>query len=174
MLDAYLSLVTLYPELLLVIVPRHPQRFKKIHQLLQKQNVKTILMSEAKPCQSNTQVLLCDQMGKLRSIYALAEISFVGGSLANRGGHNALEPAAVGVPMLMGESTYNNPAICQALAESGALLKVTDAQQIESACQKWLDNPEQRKLAGDAGKQVLTVNSGAIQKTLGVLEMLYR
>jgi 3-deoxy-D-manno-octulosonic-acid transferase len=76
--------------------------------------------------------------------------------------------------MLMGESTYNNPAICQPLAESGALLKVTDAQQIESACQKWLDNPEQRKLAGDAGKQVLTVNSGAIQKTLGVLEMLYR
>jgi len=174
LLDAYLSLVTLYPELLLVIVPRHPQRFKKVHQLLQKQNVETILMSEAKPCQSNTQVLLCDQMGKLRSIYALAEISFVGGSLANRGGHNALEPAAVGVPMLMGESTYNNPAICQALAESGALLKVTDAQQIESACQKWLDNPEQRKLAGDAGKQVLTVNSGAIQKTLGVLEMLYR
>jgi 3-deoxy-D-manno-octulosonic-acid transferase len=174
LLDAYLSLVTLYPELLLVILPRHPQRFKKVHQLLQKQNVETILMSEAKPCQSNTQVLLCDQMGKLRSIYALAEISFVGGSLADRGGHNALEPAAVGVPMLMGESTYNNTAICQALAESGALLNVTDAQQIESAYQKWLDNPEQRKLAGDAGKQVLTVNSGAIQKTLGVLEMLYR
>lgn len=169
LLDAYLALVKAYPELLLVIVPRHPQRFDKVHQLLQKQNIETILISEEKPCQPNTQVLLCDQMGKLRSLYALADISFVGGSLADKGGHNALEPAAVGVPILMGQSTYNNPAICQALADSGALLKVTDAQQIEAACKKWLDNPEQRKLAGEAGKQVLVNNSGAIQKTLSVL-----
>ena len=102
----------------------------------------------------------------------MADICFVGGSLANRGGHNALEPAAVGVPMLMGMSTYNNPAICQALVDSGAMLTVTDAQQIISACQKWLDNPQQRKIAGDAGKHVLTDNSGAIQKTLDVLKLL--
>jgi 3-deoxy-D-manno-octulosonic-acid transferase len=169
LLDAYLKLVSVYPELLLIIVPRHPQRFVKVQLLLQKQNVKTVLMSEAKPCQQDTQVLLCDQMGKLRSIYALADISFVGGSLADRGGHNALEPAAVGVPILMGESTYNNPAICQALADRDALLTVKDAQQIESACKKWLENPEKRRHAGDAGKQVLAINSGAIQKTLNIL-----
>jgi 3-deoxy-D-manno-octulosonic-acid transferase len=169
LLDAYLALLKDYPELLLVIVPRHPQRFEKVHQLLQKQNIKTVLMSDQKPCAPNTQVLLCDQMGKLRSIYALADISFVGGSITDRGGHNALEPAAVGVPILMGESTYNNPAICQALADSGALLTVTDAQQIESACKNWLDNPEQKKHAANAGKQVLILNSGAIQKTLDVL-----
>lgn len=169
LLDAYLALVILYPALLLIIVPRHPQRFEKVHQLLQTQNIETTLMSEAKPCTSTTQVLLCDQMGKLRSIYALADISFVGGSLADRGGHNALEPAAMAVPILMGESTYNNPAICQALADSGALLTVTDSRQIEAACKTWLDNPEQRKHAGDAGKQVLALNRGAIQKTLDVL-----
>jgi 3-deoxy-D-manno-octulosonic-acid transferase len=169
LLEAYLALVTVYPDLLLVLVPRHPQRFEKVRQILKKQGIETVLMSESKPCQSETQVLLCDQMGKLRSIYALADISFVGGSLADRGGHNALEPAAVGVPILMGESTYNNPAICQALAQSGALLTVTNAQQIESSCKKWLDNPEQKKHAGSAGKQVLTHNSGAIQKTLAVL-----
>jgi 3-deoxy-D-manno-octulosonic-acid transferase len=172
LLDAYLALVKTYPQLLLIIVPRHPQRFEKVHQLLQKHNIETILMSAEVPCQPTTQVLLCDQMGKLRSIYALADISFVGGSLANRGGHNALEPAAVGVPILMGESTYNNPAICQALEDSGALLMVKDAQQIESACKNWLSNPEQRKHSGAAGKQVLTKNSGAIQKTLDVLERL--
>jgi 3-deoxy-D-manno-octulosonic-acid transferase len=169
LLDAYLALLITYPTLLLVIVPRHPQRFEKVYQLLQKQNIETVLMSESKPCQVTTQVLLCDQMGMLRSIYCLADISFVGGSLANRGGHNALEPAAVGVPILMGESTYNNPAICQTLADSGALLTVTDAQQIGLACTKWLDNPDQRKIAGDAGKQVLVYNTGAIQKTLSVL-----
>lgn len=170
-LDAYLALAVTHPELLLVIVPRHPQRFEKVYQLLLKQNIETVLVSEDKPCQPSTQVLLCDQMGKLRAIYALADISFVGGSLAERGGHNALEPAAVGVPILMGESTYNNPAICQALADSGALLTVTTAQQIAAACNLWLANPAQRKLAGDAGKQVLLDNSGAIQQTLKVLAL---
>jgi 3-deoxy-D-manno-octulosonic-acid transferase len=76
--------------------------------------------------------------------------------------------------MLMGDSTYNNPAICQALAQSGALLTVTDAQQSESACKNWLDNPEQKKHAGNAGKQVLSDNSGAIQKTLDVLTSYQR
>ena len=169
LLEAYLALVKIYPTLLLIIVPRHPQRFTKVHQLLQKQNIETVLMSESMSCQATTQVLLCDQMGKLRSIYALADISFVGGSLADKGGHNALEPAAVGVPILMGVSTYNNPAICQVLADSGALFTVTDAHEIESACKKWLDNPQQKRTAGDAGKQVLTQNSGAIQKVLDVI-----
>ncbi len=169
LLEAYLALVKIYPTLLLIIVPRHPQRFVKVHQLLQKQNIETILMSESTSCQATTQVLLCDQMGKLRSIYALADISFVGGSLAEKGGHNALEPAAVGVPILMGVSTYNNPAICQVLADSGALLTVTDAYEIESACKKWLDNPKQKRTAGDAGKHVLAQNSGAIQKVLDVI-----
>jgi 3-deoxy-D-manno-octulosonic-acid transferase len=169
LLDAYLALVPFYPALLLIIVPRHPQRFEKVHQLLKKQNIETILMSETKASLPTTQILLCNQMGKLRSIYALADISFVGGSLADRGGHNALEPAAMAVPILMGESTYNNPAICQALTDSGALLTVTGSRQIEAACKKWLDNPEQRKHAGNAGKQVLALNQGAIQKTLDVL-----
>lgn len=169
-LDAYIKLVASYPQLLLIIVPRHPQRFEKVHQLLQKQNIKTVLMSQTKACESTTQVLLCDQMGKLRSIYGLADICFVGGSLANKGGHNALEPAAVAVPILMGESTYNNPAICKALADRGALVLVKDAIEIESACKTWLNNPEQRKLAGKSGKQVLTENRGAIQKTLDVLK----
>lgn len=171
LLDAYLTLQKTYPELLLVIVPRHPQRFEKVHQLLQQQNISTTLLSKNSPCQASTQVLLCDQMGKLRSIYALANISFVGGSIANRGGHNALEPAAVGVPILMGESTYNNPAICQSLADKGALRTVTNAQQIVAACNHWLSNSEQRLLAGEAGKQVLNSNSGAIEKTLKMLSL---
>lgn len=171
LLDAYLALQNAHPELLLVIVPRHPQRFDKVYQLLQKQSINTVLMSDDKPCQASTQTLLCDQMGKLRAIYALAKISFVGGSLAHRGGHNALEPAALGVPILMGNSTYNNPAICQALVDSGALLTVMNAQQIEAACHLWLNNPEQRKRAGDAGKQVLANSSGAIEKTLKVLSL---
>jgi 3-deoxy-D-manno-octulosonic-acid transferase len=110
----------------------------------------------------------------LRSIYALADISFVGGSIADKGGHNALEPAAVGVPILMGNSIYNNPAICHALAGEGALLTVSNAQQIELACKKWLDNPEQKRHAANAGKHVLAHNSGAIRKTLEVLSSFHK
>ncbi len=113
-------------------------------------------------------------MGQLRSIYALADISFVGGSIADKGGHNALEPAAVGVPILMGNSIYNNPAICHALAGEGALLTVSNAQQIESACKKWLDNPEQKRHAANAGKHVLAHNSGAIRKTLEILSSFHK
>ncbi len=174
LLNAYLALMEVYPTLLLIIVPRHPQRFAKVYQLLQKQNIETILMSKATSCRPSTQVLLCDQMGKLRSIYALADISFVGGSIADKGGHNALEPAAVGVPILMGNSIYNNPAICHALAGEGALLTVSNAQQIESACKKWLDNPEQKRHAANAGKHVLAHNSGAIRKTLEILSSFHK
>ena len=80
-----------------------------------------------------------------------------------------MEPAAVSVPILMGESVYNNPAICQILKESGALITVKDAEQIAATCKNWLDNPTQMKRAGSAGKQVISLNSGAIQKTLEVL-----
>ncbi|MGS2719509.1 3-deoxy-D-manno-octulosonic acid transferase [Paraglaciecola aestuariivivens] len=169
LLDAYLHLVKRYPKLLLILVPRHPQRFDKVKQLLNKHQIPTTLMSTGEAITAQTQVLLCDQMGKLRAIYGLAQISFVGGSIANKGGHNALEPAAYGVPILMGKSRFNNPAICQALADSGALLEANSAFELEQACQTWLDNPELKSQAGHAGKQVLSQNSGAIDKTLSAL-----
>jgi 3-deoxy-D-manno-octulosonic-acid transferase len=171
-LDAYLALSKRYPTLLLIIVPRHPQRFEKVHQLLNKQQISSVLASQKIACNADTQVLLCDQMGMLRAIYALADIAFVGGSIAKRGGHNALEPAAVGVPILMGESTYNNPAICQALEQSEALHTVTDSAQIVAQCEKWLDNPTLRMQQGQSGKKVIAQNSGAIHNTLAVLAKL--
>ncbi|MEP1384272.1 MAG: 3-deoxy-D-manno-octulosonic acid transferase [Paraglaciecola sp.] len=171
LVDAYLPLIQQYPNLLLIIVPRHPQRFEKVYQLLKGQNIQVSLMSELKPCDDSTQVLLCNQMGKLRAIYALADMAFVGGSLADRGGHNALEPAAVGVPMIMGPSRYNNPAICAALESAKALKNVENAADIQSVFQDWLNNPTQRKTAGAAGKQVLEQNGGAIEKTLHVIHL---
>ena len=169
LLDAYLSLQKDFPTLLLIMVPRHPQRFEKVHQLLKKQNIKINLMSTSQACSETTQVLLCDKMGQLRSIYALADIAFVGGSFAQRGGHNALEPAAVGVPIIMGPSRYNNPAICLALETANALRNVAHAEDIVSVCQHWLKHPEIKATDGQAGKQVLQQNGGAINKTLEVI-----
>ncbi len=171
LLEAYTQLAEQYPALLLIIVPRHPQRFEKVTQLLQKRSVNFALMSDSQATSPATQVLLCDQMGKLRSVYGLADFCFVGGSIAQRGGHNALEPAAFGLPIMMGKSTYNNPAICDALHTSGALTYVNDAQEIKALCQAWLADPQQAEHLGAAGKQVIKDNSGAIAKTLAVLDL---
>jgi 3-deoxy-D-manno-octulosonic-acid transferase len=169
LIEAYKQLVDDYPNLLLVIVPRHPQRFEKAFNICQKSGLSSARASDNQACLPTTQILLFDQMGMLRANFALAKIAFVGGSLADRGGHNALEPAAFGVPIVMGPHTYNNPAICQTLLDAGALYKVTDAQDIAQQCRIWLDNEEVRSAAGQAGKKVLAENGGAIDATLKVL-----
>ncbi|MDU0353460.1 3-deoxy-D-manno-octulosonic acid transferase [Paraglaciecola aquimarina] len=171
-LDAYVELAKEYQDLLLVIVPRHPQRFDKVEQWLRTQNIPFNLMSLGLPCTAETQVLLCDQMGKLRALFALADIAFIGGSIANRGGHNALEPAIYNVPILMGPSIYNNPAIHQTLKDAGAIKDVHNVADIIAACKHWFDNPELRIQNGSAGGLVIQQNRGAIGKTLQVLNGL--
>jgi len=169
LIDAFKQLSIDFPKLLLAIVPRHPQRFEKVASICQRSKLHFIKASENKACQADTQVLLIDQMGILRAAYALAKIAFVGGSISNRGGHNALEPAAFSVPILMGQHTYNNPAICEALMEVGALYSANDAQQIAERCRRWLDDEKKRLDDGLAGEKVLRENGGAIEATLKVL-----
>ena len=171
MIDAYLKLSQRFPELLLVIVPRHPQRFEQVNTLLSKQNLSVIRISQEQVCSSSTQVVLADQMGILRSLYALAAIAFVGGSIAQRGGHNALEPAALGVPILMGKSIYNNPQICQELEHAGALHFVENSQQMADYCETLLSQPELHQAAAKAGLEVIALNRGALERTLSFLKL---
>lgn len=169
LIKAYQQLKVEFPELLLVIVPRHPQRFELVFQLCQRSGLNSTRISGQSSCDMNSDILLVDQMGTLRSFYALADIAFVGGSIADRGGHNALEPAAYSVPILMGPHIYNNPQICQILSAAGALQTVHDCTDIVEHCRIWLTNEQQRIQAGKAGNTVLTSNAGAIDKTLSLL-----
>ncbi|MGJ8679781.1 3-deoxy-D-manno-octulosonic acid transferase, partial [Paraglaciecola sp.] len=171
LLDAYAELKQDFPNLLLIIVPRHPQRFEKVHQLLQKQSINSELVSHKKPIANETQVLLCDKMGILRSLYALADLAFVGGSISPKGGHNALEPALFNLPSMMGPSIYNNPAINLALTEAGALKTVNTAHDIVVKSRYWLSNLEQKEKDGFAGGKVVKNNIGALEKTLAVLKL---
>jgi 3-deoxy-D-manno-octulosonic-acid transferase len=169
LLDAHKIVLQQHPNVLLIIVPRHPQRFNDVYQICQASGLRCLRSSDRNPCDENTQVLLVDEMGKLQALYALATIAFVGGSIANRGGHNALEPAAFDVPILMGAHRYNNPAICQVLSDSGALIEANNAQQLSQKAMLWLLDESMRKHAGQAGKQVLRENSGAVDATLDAL-----
>ena len=104
-------------------------------------------------------------------MYALSSIAFVGGSIAQRGGHNALEPAALGVPVLMGKSVYNNPQICQALAQAGALSFIDNSEQMVECCEALLSKPELHQAASKAAKSVVVHNRGAIERTLSFLQL---
>lgn len=169
LIDAYKKLKSKHVDLLLVLVPRHPQRFEKVLHLCRLNQVDTLAYSQNKPAEANTDVLVIDAMGMLNSFYAVANITFVGGSLADRGGHNALEPAAFAKPVLMGPHTYNNPVICQTLKDAGALILIADAQQIADQVEMWLNDDELCQQAGEAGRAVLQSNRGAVAKTINLL-----
>ena len=169
LLDAYKELKPKHPDLLLIIVPRHPQRFSKVEQLIQKQALSQIKVSENISVSDETDVVLADQMGILKALYGISNVAFVGGSIADKGGHNALEAALFGIPVVMGSHTYNNPAICDALAEAGALQTADTAPTLVALLQPWLDDPVLREKDGQTGKRVVIDNSGAIGRTLEVL-----
>lgn len=152
---------------LLVLVPRHPQRFEQVEKLLSKSDFSYTLSSHNNI--SMQDVILVDEMGALSSLYAIANIAFVGGSFASRGGHNALEAAIHAVPVIMGPSIYNNPEICHQLEAVGALKIVHQAAQLNSTVVNWLTDETSAKSCGAAGKNVIESNRGAIEKSMQLL-----
>ena len=165
-LDAALKVWKVFPSFRVVIVPRHPERFDAVAKIIEKYNLSFARTSEVASVPDDTNVILLDEMGKLNQAYAIASFAFVGGSIAERGGHNALEPAAFALPILMGPHTFNNPVICEYLQDCGALTIVENAADIAAALTNWIGNPAESVTAGSAGKQVLQNNSGALDATL--------
>lgn len=171
LLQAHKSLLNNYPDLLLILVPRHPERFDQVYRLCCEQNLSTARRSLDEPCRDQTRVLLGDTMGELMLFYGAGDIAFVGGSLIANGGHNPLEPAALGLPVLMGPHLFNFSHICSQLQEAGGLHVVeADAQAIEEALESWLTHPEQREAAGQAAQGVVNANQGALTRLCGLIE----
>lgn len=170
LLDAYTALKPSFPQLHLILVPRHPERFDAVANLLHSNNIAFVRTSEVAAIPEEVSVILVDEMGKLNAAYSIATVAFVGGSIADRGGHNALEPAAFSVPIMMGPHTYNNPVICEYLSARGALSITPDADAIVNLVSHWLTSPEACERAGAEGRKVLDENSGAVEKTLKCLK----
>ncbi len=158
------------PSLTVIVVPRHPERFDSVSKLLERKGIAFVRSSMANSIQDDQKVILLDEMGRLNDAYAVASFAFVGGSIANRGGHNALEPAAFSVPVMMGPNTYNNPVICEFLQQRGALTIVENAAQMAATVGQWIAEPASRARAGQAGKAVLEENSGALDATLACIK----
>lgn len=171
-LAAYRQLLKARTDALLILVPRHPERFEAVHELCLNQGLTTRKRSTGQDVQAGDQVLLGDTMGELLFLYALADIAFVGGSLVANGGHNLLEPAALGKPVLSGPHLFNFLEIAAQLREAGALSEVENAEQLAGRVATLLDTPTEMQRMSQAGLAVLKANQGALQRLLTGLQRL--
>jgi 3-deoxy-D-manno-octulosonic-acid transferase len=173
-LAAHQKLLNSHPEALLILVPRHPERFNTVHALCVQQGFATVRRSAAQPVTADTAVLLGDTMGELLFLYALADVAYVGGSLVPNGGHNLLEPAALAKPVLSGPHLFNFLEIAAMLRNAGALVECTDVASLSASLQGLFDEPQLTSDMADAGLQVLKANQGALQRLLDALGALIK
>lgn len=171
-LAAHRQLLGSHPDALLILVPRHPERFNSVFELCQREGFATVRRSSGEPVEAQTQVLLGDTMGELLFLYALADSAFVGGSLVPNGGHNLLEPAALAKPVLSGPHLFNFLEIAAKLRDAAALEEVDDAQGLAVAVQRLFELPQDAQRMAEAGLKVMQLNQGALQRLLDGLGRL--
>lgn len=163
----------------LMIAPRHPERFSEVADLLKASGLRwTRRTAPPNAGDAQAQVILLDSMGELHSVYSLAAIVFVGGSIANTGGHNILEPAAVGVPVIVGPHTHNFKSIVETFVNAGAIVQLhprSDSAaivELANVITEWLADPGRRRELGTRGRELVAENRGATERTLQSLESL--
>ncbi|HYJ47791.1 MAG TPA: glycosyltransferase N-terminal domain-containing protein, partial [Pyrinomonadaceae bacterium] len=163
----------------LMIAPRHPERFNEVASLLEPSGFTWSRRSAASsPHDSTCDIILLDSVGELRAAYPLASIVFVGGSIAETGGHNILEPASFGVCTVTGAHTFNFKAIVEAFLEAGALVQLPALSEIQAAhalaglWQELLADDERRRTIGARARAALEKNRGATTRTVEQLSLL--
>lgn len=159
-----------FPDALLVLVPRHPERFGRAAEAARSAGLKVALRSETAACPAHADCYVIDAMGELLRYYAAGHIAFVGGSLEPIGGHNVLEPAALARPVLVGPHTFNFADITRQLVEAGAARQVADEAALEAALRTLLEEPETRDRMGRAGAKLVKSGQGAVARTLSLIE----
>lgn len=169
-LAAHQLLLKQFPNLLLILVPRHPERFSDAQQMVKAAGMSYILRSTGSIPSADTEVVIGDTMGELMLMYGIADLAFVGGSLIERGGHNPLEPAAHAIPVLMGPHTFNFKDICARLSEAEGLITVTDTHSLTQAVSALLTDADYRAYYGRHAVDVLYKNQGALGRLLQLLE----
>ncbi len=152
----------------LVLAPRHPERFDAVARLLAERGLVVARRSEGSvPAEADA--FLIDTIGELARAYRLARVAFIGGSLVPTGGHNPLEPAVWGVPVLSGPHVHNFREVYDEMTAAGSARFVGSAEELRVAAARWLDEPELAAAAGRAGREVVERNRGATARTCGAL-----
>ena len=155
-------------DVLLILAPRHPERWDEVAGFLEEREIRYVRRSAKTPV-GEAQVLLLDTLGELARTYSVADVAFVGGSLVEKGGHNPLEPAALGVPVVMGPHIFNFQEICQLLVDAGGMTICQGPEETVSTVCGLLTERSKAKEMGQKGKSAVLQNRGALQKTLDII-----
>ena len=167
---AFTTVLESFPDALLIVVPRHPERFSSATEAARAAGLRVALYSEGEACSEQAQCFVIDTMGALMTYYACADAVFVGGSMGDQGGHNTLEPAALGKPVMVGPNTASAREIVAELIDCGAAVRVTDQQAFQAAAEELLGDGVLRDRMGRAGLALVEKNRGALELTLEAID----
>jgi 3-deoxy-D-manno-octulosonic-acid transferase len=167
---AHRALLAERPDALLLWAPRHPERFAPVAAAAQEAGLAVATRSADGLPGEASQVFVVDTIGELLSFFAAADVAFVGGSLCEVGGHNVLEPAALGVPAVVGPHTFNFKDVTRQLGEAGGLRQVAGAEAMAAAIRELLGDPAACRAMGDAARRAVAESGGAVARTLDLID----
>ena len=160
------------PDALLVLVPRHPERFEPAAELIRAQGFACLRRSQNRPCGAQIEVFLGDSMGELTLFMGAADVAFIGGSLVPHGGHNILEAAAQGGPVLFGPHMFNFAEISELFLQQQAALQVHSSAELAHQLIRWLGDASERSQFGERGRELVNRNRGALQRLYDLVQRL--
>ena len=170
-LEAYQELKQSFPELLLILVPRHPERFMQVSRMCRNSGYRVELRSEPDGADADiTDIAVGDTMGELQLLFTAADVAFIGGSLVAVGGHNLLEASAVGVPVIFGPHMHNFQEISELAIATGAGTQISNGSELAGPAGHYLGDKGARQKAGEAGKDMVARNRGALTRVLTLIE----
>ena len=172
MLAAHAIVRARHPGALLILVPRHPQRFEAVRALLRRSGVDFAQRSAGEEPTAGQPVFLVDTLGDLQMFYAASDVAFVAGSLVPVGGHSLLEPAVLGLPMLSGPHTQNAQDVAELFEQSGALRIVRSKEELAQRVADWFDDPARARADGASGQQAVAQNRGAVNRLVAMVAPL--
>ena len=174
LLEAFKAVQQKIPQALMILAPRHPERFEKVAGIIASLNIPYVRRTEwTTGTPLNSAIFLLDSVGELASVYSLADVAFVGGSLVPTGGHNILEPGQYGAAIVVGPHTFNFREIVKIFADGNALC-VASPETLARQLLDLLEHPEERRRLGENGKKLFEQHSGATEKTVRALNPLLR
>ena len=171
-LKAHAAVLRRFPDALLLVAPRHPERFKPIAAACRAYGFRTSTRSEEGGADPACQCFVIDSMGELIDFYAAADVAFVGGSLVPVGGHNLLEPAALAKPAIVGPQTFNFAEVTEDLIAAGAVWRIDDGEELGPSVVRLFSREVERRSMGRAAHAVIERERGAVERTMAVVEQV--
>jgi 3-deoxy-D-manno-octulosonic-acid transferase len=171
-LQAHIRVRQVISDALLVLVPRHPERFERVAQLVEDSGFQMVKRSEQRPCEQRTGVFLGDTMGELTLFIGASDAAFIGGSLVPHGGHNILEAAAQGVAVVFGPHIFNFTEISELFLQQRAAVQVESVDALSQQITRWLSDASERSQIGEAGRELVDKNRGALDRLTRLVEQL--